>query len=130
MIGVIIATHGLLAKELIGSCEMLVGTGEAMDYVCLVPGESPDDFLAECEKKITSLDSGEGVVALVDIPGGTPNNIMYRLSKSHNLRVVTGTNLPMVIFASMDRYEGMTQDELVEGLIETGKSQILEFGKN
>lgn len=129
MIGVLIATHGLLARELVNSSEMLVGTGEAMDYACVVPGQAPEDFLAECQEKVEKLDSGEGVVALVDIPGGTPNNTMFRLTKTHNVRIVTGVNLAMVMSASMDRYDGMTADEFIDSMIETGTSQIMEFGK-
>ena len=129
MIGVLIATHGLLANEFINSAAMLVGTGEQMDSVCVLPGQAPDDFYAQAEEKIVSLDTGEGVVALVDIPGGTPNNTMFRLSKSHNIRIVTGVNLPMVMHCVLERTDGMTMDELVEALIETGKAEVSEFGK-
>lgn len=129
MIGVVVATHGLLAQELINSAAMLVGEGAQMKHVCLVPGQSPEDFLAKCEEAVTEVDTGEGVVALVDIPGGTPNNTMFRLSKSHNIRIVTGTNLPMVMLAVLERFDGMTADELVDNLMENGKNEIIEFGK-
>lgn len=129
MIGVIVATHGLMAKEMLNSAAMLVGEGEQMGYVCLLPGQDPDDFLAKCEEAVTSVDTGDGVVALVDIPGGTPNNTMFRLSKSHNIRIVTGTNLPMVMLAVLERFDGMTADELVENFMENGKNEIIEFGK-
>lgn len=129
MIGVVVATHGLLAQELINSAAMLVGEGAQMTHVCLVPGQSPEDFLAKCEEAVVSVDTGEGVIALVDIPGGTPNNTMFRLSKSHNIRIVTGTNLPMVMLAVLERFDGMTADELVENFMENGKNEIIEFGK-
>ena len=129
MIGVIVATHGLMAKEMLNSAAMLVGEGEQMGYACLLPGQDPDDFLAKCEEAVTSVDTGDGVVALVDIPGGTPNNTMFRLSKTHNIRIVTGTNLPMVMLAVLERFDGMTADELVENFMENGKNEIIEFGK-
>lgn len=129
MIGVIVATHGLMAKEMLNSAAMLVGEGEQMGYVCLLPGQDPDDFLAKCEEAVTSVDTGDGVVALVDIPGGTPNNTMFRLSKSHSLRIVTGVNLPMVMLCVLERYEGQTADELVETLLSEGQAAVTEFGK-
>lgn len=129
MIGVIVATHGLMAKEMLNSAAMLVGEGEQMGYACLLPGQAPDDFLAKCEEAVTSVDTGDGVVALVDIPGGTPNNTMFRLSKSHSLRIVTGVNLPMVMLCVLERYDGQTADELVETLLSEGQAAVTEFGK-
>ena len=128
MVGVLVATHGRLADEFLNSAAMLVGEGEQLESVCVLPGQSPDDFRAQVEEKLTRLDSGEGVVALVDITGGTPNNTIYRvkMEKNLNVRIVTGVNLPMVMF--LDRYDGMTMDELVEALQENGIQQIKEFG--
>lgn len=51
MIGVLVATHGGLAKEFLNSAAMLVGEGEQIDSVCLLPGREPEDFLRECEGK-------------------------------------------------------------------------------
>lgn len=129
MIGVLVATHGKLADEFLNSAAMLVGTGEQIDSVCVLPGQSPEEFLAQAEEKVNQLDTGEGVVALVDITGGTPNNTMFRLKMTHNMRIITGVSLPMVMYCVMDRYDGMTMDELVEALIENGKTEISEFGK-
>ena len=130
VIGVIVATHGKWAEELLNSAAMLVGRGEQMDSACVLPSMSPEEFLEETERKVTSVDTGEGVVALVDIMGGTPNNTLFRLSKKHNIRIVTGVNLSMVMYCVLERYDGMTADELVDALLETGKSEIGEFGKH
>ena len=100
-----------------------------MSSVSLFPGQSPEDFLAKCEEAVIQLDSGEGVVALVDIPGGTPNNTMFRLSMTHKIRIVTGVNLPMILISVLERYDGMTDEELVSTLMENGKNEIIEFGK-
>lgn len=129
MIGVLVATHGHLAKELLNSAAMLVGEGIQIGSVCLVPGQDPDDFLQKCEEAVNALDTGEGIVALVDIPGGTPNNTMFRLSMTHKIRIVTGVNLPMILISVLERYDGMTDEELVSTLMENGKNEIIEFGK-
>lgn len=129
MIGILVATHGRLADELLNSAAMLVGQGEQMESVCVLPDQPPEEFLANAEQALERLDSGEGVVALVDIAGGTPNNTMFRLSKTHKLRIVTGVNLPMVMYSVLERYEGQADDELVEALLQNGTSEINEFGK-
>lgn len=130
MVGVLVATHGRLADEFLNSAAMLVGEGEQLESVCVLPGQSPDDFRAQVEEKLARLDTGEGVVALVDITGGTPNNTIYRIKmeKNLNVRIVTGVNLPMVMFSVLDRYDGMSMDELVDSLQENGTQQIKEFG--
>lgn len=129
MIGILVATHGRLADELLNSAAMLVGQGEQMESVCVLPGQPPEEFLANAEAALTRLDSGEGVVALVDIAGGTPNNTMFRLSKTHKLRIVTGVNLPMVMYSVLERNEGQSDEELVAALLENGTTEIKEFGK-
>lgn len=129
MIGVLVATHGLLAKELLNSAGMLVGSGEQMSYCCVLPGQPPEEFRHQVEQEVVALDQGEGVVALVDIAGGTPNNTLFMLSKSHRIRIVVGVNLPMVMCATVERWDGMSMDELVQMLIQTGKNEVAEFGQ-
>lgn len=38
-------------------------------------------------------------------------------------------NLPMVMYCVLERWDGMTSDELVEALLQTGANEINEFGK-
>ena len=128
MIGVIVATHGKLAEELLNSAAMLVGSGRQMDCACVMPTMNPEEFLAETERKVAALD--KGIVALVDILGGTPNNTLFRLSKKYNIRIVTGVNLSMVMYCVLERSDGMTADELIEALLQTGRAEIVEFGRN
>lgn len=129
MIGVLIATHGELANQLIASAGMLVGNGEQIDSVCVMPGQSPDEFLKLTEEKVKALNTGDGVVALVDIVGGTPNNTLFRLSRSYPIRIVTGVNLSMVMYSIIERYEDTTLDDFIEAVQENGRNEITEFGK-
>ena len=43
------------------------------------------------------LDKGAGVIILTDMFGGTPTNLALSLLGSHNVEVVTGVNLPMLL---------------------------------
>jgi mannose/fructose/sorbose-specific phosphotransferase system IIA component len=129
MVGIIIVSHGALAQEFVNTAAMLVGKGENVEFVGINPGDTPDEFYEKVVKAAKYVDTGQGVVALVDIFGGTPNNTVYHASKTKNIRIVTGVNLPMIIYAFTERNNEMTQDELIEGLIRTGRSEISEFGK-
>ena len=129
MVGIIVMRHGAMAQEALKSAEMLVGSGEAVAAGGVFPGDTPDDVFARAEALFAKVDSGAGVVALVDLYGGTPNNVMFRLKQAHNVRILTGFNLPMLIYAITERQPETTQDELMQGLKSVGTAEIREFGK-
>lgn len=129
MVGVLMVSHGAFAKEALKSADMLVGNAEQLAAEGVFPGDTPDDLCERLMKLCDELDTGDGIVALVDIYGGTPNNSCFRLKHGgRNIRILTGLNLPMVIYAITERTEEMTQAELVEGLKSIGKDEIKEFG--
>ena len=43
------------------------------------------------------MDGGDGVVVLTDLFGGTPSNLAISIMDSHNVEVIAGVNLPMLI---------------------------------
>ncbi|MBW2697130.1 MAG: PTS fructose transporter subunit IIA, partial [Deltaproteobacteria bacterium] len=46
---------------------------------------------------IKDVDTGDGVLVLTDMFGGTPSNIALSFLEENNVEVVTGINLPMLI---------------------------------
>ena len=128
MVGVLIVSHGAMAAEAIKSAELLVGPGEAVAAVGIFPGEDPEEVYARIEKIAGELDSGSGLVALSDLYGGTPNNLVFRLRQRHAIRILAGFNLPMLLYAIAERTPGMTRDELAEKLIAIGAGELREFG--
>ena len=129
MVGIVVVSHGALAQELLNSAAMLVGEGNQLAAAGIFPGDTPEEFLERVSAAAASVDQGAGVVGLADVFGGTPNNTLFRVSRQHNIRIVTGVNLPMLIYAITERTEETTQEELVNALLETGKAEISEFGK-
>ncbi len=65
MIGVLVATHGEMAKGLFDAIDMICGTQEKFSIVSLKRGQDAESFGEE--EKINELNSGEGVVVLVDL---------------------------------------------------------------
>jgi len=127
MVGIIVVSHGDLAKAYVDSATMLVGEPEQLSIAGIYPGDSPETFYSLVEQCIKDSDTGDGVVALTDLYGGTPNNMVARLSREYNIRILTGANLPMVMYAITERTEDMTTQELVDGLLTTGLEGIEEF---
>ena len=127
MIGMILVTHGRLAEELRSAMEHVVGAQRNVDTVCIGPDDDMDDRRAEIEACIGRCDTGDGVVLLTDMFGGTPTNISAMFIKQNEVEIVTGVNLPMVIkLASQNRET--TLSDLAREVEEQGKQSIYRTG--
>ena len=97
MIGMILVTHGRLADELRLAMEHVVGAQRNVDTVCIGPEDNIDDRRAEIEACIQRCDTGDGVVLLTDMFGGTPSNLAISLMDRKGVEVIAGVNLPMLV---------------------------------
>ena len=98
MISIIIGTHGLLSEELLKSSEMIFGTQSNISTVTFLPGEGLDDLIAKYNFALSSLDSRDGILFMVDIFGGSPFNAASLIAlENENMEVIAGVNLPMLI---------------------------------
>ena len=125
MIGVLVATHGEMAKGLFDAIDIICGTQEKFSIVSLKRGQDAESFGEELGEKINELNSDEGVVVLVDLLGATPmNQSALNLYKSDNVDVITGVNFPMGVTATMERYCFSDIKELVEKIKNDGKDSV------
>jgi mannose PTS system EIIA component len=97
MIGMVLVTHGRLAEELRHALEHVVGTQRNVDTVCIGPDDDMEGRRAEIEKCIRHCDTGDGVVLLTDMFGGTPSNLAISLMDRRGVEVIAGVNLPMLV---------------------------------
>src|SRR5476649_734893 len=95
MIGVVVATHGKLAEELIRTAEAVVGKIELIAPVSIV--DSSPDVRGDLKAAIQRVDRGDGVLLLTDILGGSPTNLCLSFLTERQVEVVTGVNLPMLL---------------------------------
>ena len=95
MVGIILISHGDLAKGIVSSASMLVPQLENVTSLTLWPDDNPDDFQQKVEAAVKAADTGDGVFILADMLGGTPcNRAMYFLGDK--VRIMTGLSLPML----------------------------------
>jgi mannose PTS system EIIA component len=97
MIGLILVTHGKLAEEFVHAMQHVVGRQEAVATVCIGPNDDMEAKRREIAEAIRSVDSGEGVIILTDLFGGTPSNLAISLMLAGKVEVIAGINLPMLI---------------------------------
>lgn len=97
MIGGLIVTHGRLAVELLNAAEMIVGEIHHVTAVSIGWHDDVDMSSQMIAKAVKRVDSGEGVLILTDMFGGTPTNIASTFLEDGQVEVVTGVNLPMLL---------------------------------
>jgi PTS system mannose-specific IIA component len=97
MIGLILVTHGHLADEFIHAMEHVVGRQSDIVAVCIGPNDDMERRRKEIADAIRRVDSGNGVIILTDLFGGTPSNLAISLMQAGRVEVIAGINLPMLI---------------------------------
>lgn len=122
MVGIVVVAHGRLAEALIETAEMIVGQTEGVRACSFCQGSDVEKLRKMLKNSIKEVNTGEGVIILTDMFGGTPSNISLSFLET-NLEVITGVNLPMLISALTKR-EGREISELTNLLKENGQSNI------
>jgi len=97
MIGLVLVTHGRLADELRSAMEHVVGAQRNVATVCIGPNDDIEGRRAEVERCINEVDTGDGVVLLTDMFGGTPSNLAISQMDRKGIEVISGVNLPMLV---------------------------------
>ncbi len=97
MIGLVLVTHGRLAEELRSAMEHVVGRQRNVATVCIGPDDDMEGRRAEILSRITEVDTGDGVVLLTDMFGGTPSNLAISQMDRKGVEVISGVNLPMLV---------------------------------
>ena len=97
MIGLVLVTHGRLAVEFVTAMEHVVGPQGGVATICIGADDDMESRRADISSAITSVDSGNGVIILTDLFGGTPSNLAISLMEPKRIEVIAGVNLPMLI---------------------------------
>jgi PTS system mannose-specific IIA component len=97
MIGIVLVTHGALAAEFKSAVEHVVGPQEQIEAVCIGPDDDMEVRREDIIKAVAKANSGDGVVILTDMFGGTPSNLAISVMKSVEAEVIAGVNLPMLV---------------------------------
>ncbi|MFO8057386.1 MAG: PTS sugar transporter subunit IIA [bacterium] len=97
MVGVVIVTHGNLARDLVEVTEMIVGAPTTIIPVTIQPDEGIGEIAKKVDDAVKSADKGKGVLILTDLFGGTPSNVSLSFLQENVVEVISGVNLPMTI---------------------------------
>ena len=104
MIGLVLVAHGPLPDALLESAAMIAGEFESIATLSLMPGDSLDELIDRIRAAAEGVDSGDGVLILLDLFGGTPSNAATSVrSRTRPVRIHAaasvrdeGVDLPIV----------------------------------
>jgi PTS system mannose-specific IIA component len=96
-VGILILTHGDLARELLASARKIAGELDNFEALPLSWSDGVDKAQEKVGEALQRVDRGAGVLILTDIFGGTPSNIAMAFRKPGRVEVISGVNLPMVV---------------------------------
>ena len=117
MIGIVLVTHGKLAREFISACEHVVGRQSKMEAICIGPEDNMEQRRHDILDAVKRVDDGSGVIVLTDMFGGTPSNLAISIIDKAKVEVLAGVNLPMLIKLATVR-----ETEDLETAVEKGQA--------
>lgn len=125
MFGIVLISHGGLATGMLEAAGMVFGDA-SNQVVALGLGkeENPDDFGTRIGEAIKQVDTGEGVVILADLLGGTPCNKAAPYA-GENVRIIAGVNLVMLLDILGSREAG--EAFKIETALEAAHSGIADY---
>jgi PTS system mannose-specific IIA component len=97
MIGLVIVTHGGLAREFRAALEHIVGAQKQIETVQIGPDDDMEQRRLEIVEAIARTETGDGVVVLTDMFGGTPSNLAISVMDDQHVEVIAGINLPILV---------------------------------
>lgn len=97
MIGLVLVTHGALADEFKLALEHVVGPQDYCETIAIGPEDNAESRREDILAAIDRADTGDGVIILTDMFGGTPSNLAISVMQNRNVEVIAGVNLPMLV---------------------------------
>lgn len=125
MIGIVIVAHGGLAREYLAAVEHVVGRQTGIRTVSINPNHDRALKQAEICDAADEVDTGQGVVVVTDIFGGSPSNLSLRACSPRDRKILYGANLPMLIKLAKSRQ--MTVPDAVDSALKAGRKYINSF---
>ena len=105
MIGIVIVAHGGLAEEYLSAVEHVVGNQSGIAAIAIEPDHDRDAKQAEICDAADRVDTGDGVVVVTDMFGGSPSNLSLRACSPSDRKILYGANLPLLIKLAKSRHK-------------------------
>lgn len=122
MIGIVIVAHGGLAREYRLAMEHVVGKMPGVRDISIGAEDDRGEKQAEICAAVAEVDTGDGVVVVTDMFGGTPSNLAVAACDNDTRKVVYGANLPSLIKLAQSRNLGL--EKAIQNALAAGKKYL------
>jgi PTS system mannose-specific IIA component len=122
LIGIVIVAHGGLAREYLGAIEHVVGPQPGIRAIAIEGDHDRDAKQSEICVAADEVDSGNGVVIVTDIFGGSPSNLSLKACAPTDRRIIYGANLPMLLKLAKSRDKDLP--DAVRAALDAGRKYI------
>ena len=125
MIGIVIVAHGGLAREYLAAVEHVVGRQGGVHAISIEVSDDRSAKQTEICEAADAVDTGDGVVIVTDMFGGSPSNLSLRACSPTNRKILYGANLPMLVKLAKSR--GKSVEDAVSLARDAGRKYIDSF---
>lgn len=98
-VGIIVVSHADFGSAMLRTAEFILGPQSDCCSISVDVAHEVSETVRRLTDAAQRLDKGAGVIVFTDMFGGTPTNLALALLGSHEVEVVTGVNLPMLLKA-------------------------------
>ena len=124
MIGILLVTHNSLGDSLVDGVRHVMGrVPPQLKVLSVTADDAPEKKVQEACALIADLDTGDGVLLLVDVFGATPSNIVRRLCQPGKVVGIAGVNLPMLLRVVC--YRDRSLSEIAQKALQGGRECIV-----
>jgi PTS system mannose-specific IIA component len=125
MIPVLVLTHGDLAVALLNAARTIDPQLADQTEALALPWEVDSDSASgSLKQRLRDLDTGEGVLILTDMFGGTATNVALPFLEPNRVEIVTGVNLPMLVKLGSLRGQDLPLGEIALRLTAAAQKSI------
>lgn len=125
MIGIVIVAHGGLAREYLAAVEHVVGIQNGIRAISIEADHDRQKKQAEICAAADSVDTGDGIVVVTDMFGGSPSNLSLQACTPENRKIIYGANLPLLVKLAKSRH--LPISEAVARALKAGRKYIDSF---
>ena len=122
MIGLVIAAHGTLAQSLLDATQHVVGPLQNAHAVSIEVTDDLHARQAEINGLVAKANTGDGVVLITDMFGGTPSNLALGAISGADVEVICGANLPLLV--KLAKMRDRPLEQAVSASLEAGHKYI------
>lgn len=123
-VNVILITHDEIGNAILSAATNTLGELPLpATVVSVAQNTDPEDLIPRLINITECFGKDCGILVLTDIYGSTPSNIAQQLHNNHNIRIVSGLNLPMLI--RVMNYPTLSLNELAEKAFSGGRDGVI-----